>query len=62
MERIKLATLMLCGKAQIWWGQFKVDWEVYNQPQVETWMEFRKVLVAQYMPKDYCTTFKEEMI
>jgi hypothetical protein len=62
VRRIKFATLMLCGKAQVWLGQFKVDWEVYNQPQVGTWMEYRKVFMAQYMQKDYCIIFKEEMI
>jgi hypothetical protein len=53
---------MLCGNAQVWWGQFKANREVYNQPQVGTWMEFRKVFMAQYMPKDYCTILKKEMI
>jgi len=61
-ELIKLTTFMLCGKAQVWWGQFKANQEVYNQPQVGTWMEFRKVFMAQYMPKYCCTIFKEEMI
>jgi hypothetical protein len=32
VERIKLATSMLHGKAQMWQGQFKVDWEVHTQP------------------------------
>jgi hypothetical protein len=32
VEPVKLATLMLHGKAQMWQGQFKVDWEVHGQP------------------------------
>jgi hypothetical protein len=32
VERVKLATLMLHDKAQMWQGQFKVDWEVHGQP------------------------------
>ncbi len=46
VEEIKLATLMLHGKPQVWWGQFKVDQKTRNQFQVEIWMEFSRLFMA----------------
>jgi hypothetical protein len=37
---------MLHGKAQVWWGQFKVDQKTCDKPQVEIWMEFSRLFMA----------------
>jgi len=36
-KEIKIATMMLQGKAEVWWGQMKANCNACGQPPVNTW-------------------------
>jgi hypothetical protein len=41
--------VMLQGKANIRWGQVKMDHEAHWQPPMNTWANLKQIFTTQYM-------------
>jgi hypothetical protein len=36
-KQVRIAIVMLQGKAKVWWGQMKTNHKTHGQPPVNTW-------------------------
>jgi hypothetical protein len=45
-QLVRIATMMLWGKAKVWWGQMKANHEAHDQPLVNTWVKCKQFFNA----------------